>query len=52
MGSWAKAVEAPPPSPTMLAPLPVFPAMSLWQQQVTLLLAQITVQYLYPTAAL
>jgi hypothetical protein len=52
MGSWAKAVEAPPPSPTMVAPLPMFPATSLWQQQITLLLAQITVQHLYPTAAL
>jgi hypothetical protein len=52
MGSWAKAVEAPPSSPAMVAPLPMFPATSLWQQQITLLLAQITVQRLYPTAAL
>jgi len=49
---WAKAVEAPPSSPAMVAPLPMFPATSLWQQQITLLLAQITVQRLYPTAAL
>jgi hypothetical protein len=52
MCSWAKAMEAPPPSPAMVAPLPMFPARSLWQQQLTLLLAQITVQHLYPTAAL
>ncbi len=52
MCSWAKAVEAPPPSPAMVAPLPLFPATSLWQQQITLLLAQITVQRLYPTATL
>lgn len=52
MGSWAKAVEVPLPSPAMVAPLPMFPATSLWQQQITLLLAQITVQRLYPTAAL
>jgi hypothetical protein len=52
MCSWAKAMEAPPPSPAMVAPLPMFPARSLWQQQTTLLLAQITVQHLYPTVAL
>ena len=52
MRCWAKAVETPPPSPAVVAPLRPFPGTSLWQQQLTLLLAQITIQRLYPAASL
>jgi hypothetical protein len=52
MGYWAKALEVPQSSQATVAPLPMLPATSLWQQQVTLLLAQITIQRLYPAAAL
>jgi hypothetical protein len=48
MLGWARAVEAPPPPPAVVAPLRPFPATSLWQQQLTLLLAQMTVQRFYP----
>jgi hypothetical protein len=51
MRDWAKAVEV-APSPTVV-PLPLrSAATSLWQQQLTLLLAQITVQRLYPAPRL
>jgi len=51
MRHWTKAVEVSPspavaPSPLQLAGTP------LWQQQLTLLLAQITVQRLYPAPRL
>jgi hypothetical protein len=48
MRCWARAVEAAPPPPAAVVPLRPFPATSLWQQQLTLLLAQMTVQRLYP----
>jgi hypothetical protein len=47
MRHWAKAVEV-ASSPAVVAPPLRFAATSLWQQQLTLLLAQITVQRLYP----
>jgi hypothetical protein len=50
MRHWAKAVEL-APSPAA-APPPSFAATPLWQQQLTLLLAQITVQRLYPAPRL
>jgi hypothetical protein len=52
MGCWVEAVAAPPPSPAVVPPLRTVPTSSFWQQQLTLLLAQITIQHLYPAAAL
>jgi hypothetical protein len=52
MRHWSRAVEV-VSSPAVFSspPLPLV-ATSLWQQQLTLLLAQITVQHLYPVARL
>ena len=51
MRHWTKAVEM-SPAPAV-APSPLrFAAPSLWQQPLTLLLAQITVKHLYPAARL
>ena len=51
MRGWTQAVEV-APSPAVV-PLPVqFAATALCQQQLTLLLAQITVQRLYPAPRL
>jgi hypothetical protein len=47
MREWTKVVDVAPP-PTGVPPLRQFVATALWQQQLTLLLAQITVQRLYP----
>jgi hypothetical protein len=51
MRRWAKAVEAAPPPAVVAPPLPD-PTPSVWQRQLTLLLAQITVQRLYPAPRL
>jgi len=51
MRHWAEAVAV-VPSPTVIPPSLRFAATSLWQQQLTLLLAQITVQRLYPVPRL
>ena len=51
MRRWTKAVEAVPSPAVVPAPSP-YPITSLWQQQLTLLLAQITVQRLYPTLSI
>jgi hypothetical protein len=51
MRRWAKAVEAAPPPAVVAPPLPD-PTTSVWQRQLTLLLAQITVQRLYPAPRL
>ncbi|HXP60901.1 MAG TPA: hypothetical protein VN829_10445 [Dongiaceae bacterium] len=48
MCQWTEAVEMGPSSAPVPSP-PPHPAGSLWQQQLTRLLAQITVQRLYPT---
>jgi len=51
MRGWTQAVEL-APSPAVV-PLPVrITATALWQQQLTLLLAQIAVQRLYPAPGL
>jgi hypothetical protein len=51
MRGWTQAVEA-VPSPAVV-PLPVrIATTALWQQQLTLLLAQLTVQRLYPAPCL
>jgi hypothetical protein len=47
MRCWTEAVEGVPCAAGMAAPLP-YPTTSLWQPQLTLLLAQITLQRLYP----
>ncbi len=47
MRHWAEVVAVVPP-PAVIPPSLRFAATSLWQQQLTLLLAQITVQRLYP----
>ena len=49
---WARAVPLPPPAPVVASPRPRFPATSLWQQQLTGLLAQMAVQQLYSAPAL
>ena len=51
MRPWAKAVAV-VPSPTEVPPPLRFAATSLWQHQLTLLLAQITVQRLSPAPSL
>ena len=51
MRHWAKAVEG-VALPTGVLSLLRSAATSLWQQQLTLLLAQITVQRLYPALSL
>jgi hypothetical protein len=51
MRAWTKAVEV-APSPAVVPPPLRFAATALWQQQLTLLLAQITVQRLYPAPCL
>lgn len=51
MREWTKAVEAAPSSAVVPPPVP-FTATTLWQQQLTLLLAQLTVQRLYPPCCL
>ena len=51
MRRWAKALEG-APSPAIVPPPLADPTTSLWQQQLTLLLAQITVQRLYPALGL
>jgi len=51
MRHWTKAVEA-APSPTAIPPPLHLAATSLWQQQLTVLLAQITLQRLYPIPCL
>jgi hypothetical protein len=48
MRRWNQAVEV-VPSSVVVPSTPPHPADSLWQQQLTLLLAQMTVQHLYPT---
>jgi hypothetical protein len=47
MRRWAEAVEL-ASSPAVAPSAPPRPIGSLWQQQLTLLLAQITVERLYP----
>jgi hypothetical protein len=51
MREWTKAVQTAPSPAVVPRPLP-FAATALCQQQLTLLLAQITVRRLYPTACL
>ena len=51
MRHWAKAVEV-APSPAVVPPPLRLAATSLWHHQLTLLLAQITVQRLYPAPSL
>ena len=51
MRHWAKTVEV-APSTAATPPSLRLAATSLWQQQLTLLLAQITVQRLYPAPRL
>jgi hypothetical protein len=51
MRRWTKAAEVVPSSAVVPRPLP-YPTTSLLQQQLTLLLAQITVQRLYPASSL
>jgi hypothetical protein len=51
MREWTKAVQAAPLPAVVPRPLP-FVATALGQQQLTLLLAQITVQRLYPIPCL
>jgi hypothetical protein len=51
MCHWSRAVEGVSSSAVFSPPLPLV-AASLWQQQLTLLLAQITVQHLYPAPRL
>lgn len=51
MRRWAQAVEVVACSVVVPPPRP-YPTTPLWQQQLTLLLAQITVQRLYPTLSL
>ena len=51
MCQWAKAVEG-VPSPAVVPPQARFAATSIWRQQLTLLLAHITVQRLYPAPSL
>ncbi len=51
MRRWSKAVAVAPPSAAPPPPVRLA-ATSLWQQQLTLLLAQITVQRLYPAPRL
>jgi hypothetical protein len=51
MRYWTQAVEVSPSPAVAPSPLPLA-ATSLWQPQLTLLLAQITVKHLYPPARL
>lgn len=51
MRHWTQAVEV-SPSPAVVPPPRRLAATSLWQQPLTLLLAQITVQRLYPAPRL
>ena len=51
MRLWSKAVEVVSSPAAFSPPLPLV-ATSLWQQQLTLVLAQITVKHLYPAARL
>lgn len=52
MDCWVEAVAAPRPSPAIAPPSRTVPTSSFWQQQLTLLLAHITIQHLYPAALL
>jgi hypothetical protein len=51
MREWNKTVEV-PPSPQGVLPPVRFAASATWQHQLTLLLAQFTVQRLYPAPGL
>jgi hypothetical protein len=51
MRRWTEAAEVSSSSVPVPGPLP-YPTTPLWQQQLTLLLAQITVQRLYPALSL